>query len=186
MVTGREPGEGRTGRRLLEGVFVTGVSLLALAVSAYSTYWQRQQARAMVLPRLQLSTWFDQGLVRFELENVGVGPAEIRGAQVLLDGKPVTSWSGLLEAVDAFKGVENRTIHNSTMHSRVLGAGKEIKVFEVVDPTAAARVRAALPRLSVDLCYCSVLDECWRMIDGEHSRHEPVASCQGLPCTFAE
>ena len=67
------------------------VSVLARGVSAYSTYWQRQQVRATVLPRLQLATGTEEGLMRLVLENVGVGPADLKTVQVALDGKPVLS-----------------------------------------------------------------------------------------------
>jgi hypothetical protein len=177
--------DGRS-RRWLEGIFLTGMSVLALLVSAYATYWQRQQARAMVLPRLQVSTWFDAGKVTIALENVGVGPADIKTVQVSLGGKPVTSWKDFFVTIDAFKGVENPRINSATVRGRVIGPGRETKVLEIVDLRAAARVRAVLPRLTVELCYCSVLEECWHLVDGEGTRHDPARSCRGLPNTFED
>jgi hypothetical protein len=173
-------------RRLLEGVFLTGLSVLALAVSAYATYWQRQQARAMVLPRLQLSTWLDEGRVALTLDNVGVGPADIKTVQVTLDGKPLKSWRDFLIATDMFKGVDKPHIYYASIRGRVIGAGRDVKVIEITEPRAAERVRTFLPRVVIDLCYCSVLEECWHLIEGESSRHDPVSSCRGLPNNFGD
>jgi hypothetical protein len=178
MPESREP-EGR-GRRLLEGVFLTGLSVLALAVSAYSTYWQRQQARAMVLPRLQLSTTFGEGRVTMMLENVGVGPADIKTVQLLLDGKPLASWRDFFRALDG----HGLSVNYSNIHGRVIGAGKDVRVMEVSDPQALERIRAALPRLTFELCYCSVLEECWHLVDGEQSLHDAIGSCKAMPNTF--
>ena len=74
------------------------------------------------------------------------------------------------------------------MHGRVIGPGRETKVLEVHDPKAAARMQDALGRTTITLCYCSVLEECWRAVSGNHSSQVPVpvASCKGLPDGFQD
>ena len=55
----------------------TFIGVLALIVSAYTAYMQRQQVRAQVLPILQFGT-SNAPQLDVELDNKGVGPALIK------------------------------------------------------------------------------------------------------------
>src|SRR6185312_15580863 len=65
-------------------VIAAFVGLLALCVSGYTAYLQRQQVRAQVWPYLE--TGISSSKRGVSLSNKGVGPAIIRSAQVLVDG----------------------------------------------------------------------------------------------------
>jgi hypothetical protein len=54
-------------------VIATVVGLLALCVSGYTAYMQRQQVRAAVWPILQFDS--SNGPIQFTLANKGLGPA---------------------------------------------------------------------------------------------------------------
>src|SRR5438552_8737433 len=81
-----------------DAVIATFVGFLALCVSGYTAYVQRQQVRAAVWPILV----FDRRNatdIHFTLANKGVGPAIIRHVIVEVDGKPVRNWKEALEKI---------------------------------------------------------------------------------------
>jgi hypothetical protein len=71
-----------------DAVIATFVGLLALCVSAYTAYIQRQQVRATVWPILEFDS-SNSPDIHFTLANKGVGPALIRHVMVKVDDKPV-------------------------------------------------------------------------------------------------
>ncbi len=75
----------------------------ALFVSAYTAYMQRQQVRAAVWPILEFDT-SNGPMIRFTVDNKGVGPAIIRHVAVKVDGQPVRDWN---EALDKLVGPGN-------------------------------------------------------------------------------
>src|SRR5689334_1135568 len=73
-----------------ETVIVGLIGFLALCVSAYTAYMQRQQVRAAVWPILQFDN--SNGPIELALSNKGVGPAIIRQVIVRVDDQPVRNW----------------------------------------------------------------------------------------------
>ena len=134
------------------------VAALALAVSTYNVYLQRQQIRAQVWPRLQWS-YDNVGGFDYSLLNGGVGPAEIEAVRVTVDGKPVATWDEVLRLTT---GAERPHI-NSFMVGRVLGPGVEIRPLRMEKGADADAVNAARARIDVDICYCSSLHDCWHL-----------------------
>jgi hypothetical protein len=172
-------GERRRFARLgLETALALFVSLLALFVSAYSTYWQRQQVRAQVWPRLELSFANSEGF-ELKMANVGTGPALVRAAEVLVDGQPLRSWTEVIQRLAPGKAEFHFV--SSYIDTRVLAAGERIAALSVPGERGAALFAASqagrsgpAPRLEVRVCFCSVLDECWRATFGET---ESVRAC---------
>src|SRR5205823_14563253 len=98
MVGGVPDEKERRGASRYEAVIATLIGLLAVCVSAYTAYMQRQQVRAAVWPILQ----FDSGNapdIHFTLANKGVGPAIIRNVIVKVDDQPVRNWKEALEKI---------------------------------------------------------------------------------------
>src|SRR6201997_297720 len=83
-----------------DAVIATFVGFLALCVSAYTAYTQRQQVRAAVWPILEFDTSNGPD-IHFTLANKGVGPAIIRHVIVKIDNQPVKNWN---EALDKLVG----------------------------------------------------------------------------------
>ncbi|MFO1506439.1 MAG: hypothetical protein U1F23_05075 [Lysobacterales bacterium] len=103
----RSPGSGEAdvgaaGRGIrwdaIAAIIAALVGLLALCVSAYTAYIQRQQVRAQVWPYLLAGN--DDGK-SIDVGNKGVGPAIVKTAQVFIDGTPQTTWSNVLAALAA-------------------------------------------------------------------------------------
>src|SRR5262249_33862636 len=114
----------RLGRRDWDGVaavIAAFVGLLALLVSGYTAYLQRQQVRAQVWPYLEPGMSGSKREVI--LFNKGVGPAIIRSVQVLVDGKPQRNWSTVFAAL----GIPyDHHIPYSTINGVVISANDHI------------------------------------------------------------
>jgi hypothetical protein len=156
------------------------IGFLALLVSGYTAYVQRQQVRAQVWPYLILTNYdTDRSLNVF---NKGVGPAILRSARVRVDGTPQPDWNHVLDALGVPKP---RQHYISTIHSTVLSAGDRMAIVSFDDEAVYRTFRdAAIERMKTDLCYCSTLGDCWAYSDsifGNAPNVAPVSACPALP-----
>jgi hypothetical protein len=153
-----------------DAVIATFVGLLALCVSAYTAYVQRQQVRAAVWPILEFDS--SNAPIHFILANKGVGPAIIRHVIVKVDGQPVRNWK---EALQRILGPGEHLGSESDMSGRVFAAGESITVFTPRDPENNplnfdksnplwVKMNKDRLRVSVEICYCSTLGECWTLL----------------------
>ena len=170
----------------LAAVIAALIGLLALAVSGYTAYVQREQLRAQVWPHLTIqSSNVDPD---WQVTNVGTGPARVTAMRVLVDGVPATTWDDVEKAAGYRRG---EGVTRSFISRATLPAGKQV-VFARPDAGEPSQVKFKdlLPdgkhTLHVTLGYCSVLDDCWiassidRMLDGR-----PITS-DGCPINVAE
>ncbi len=81
----------------LAAIIAALVGLLALCVSGYTAYIQREQVRAQVWPYLLAGN--DDGDQSIYVYNKGVGPAIVKTAQIFIDGKAQTDWVHVLTAL---------------------------------------------------------------------------------------
>ncbi|HJT98248.1 MAG TPA: hypothetical protein VJ696_08020 [Rhodanobacteraceae bacterium] len=176
------PTEPRRERRwdAFAAVVAALIGFLALLVSGYTAYVQRQQVRAAVWPYLILSNYdTDRALYVF---NKGVGPAILRSARVKVDGTPQPDWEHVLDALAVPKP---RTHFISTIHVNVLSPGDRTAIISFEDEATYRLFRnAALARMKTDLCYCSTLGDCWAYGDsifGNSPKVEQVSACPVLP-----
>jgi hypothetical protein len=156
------------------------IGFLALIVSGYTAFVQRQQVRAQVWPYLILTNYdTDRSLNVF---NKGVGPAILRTARVRVDGKPQLDWEHVLDALGVPKP---RKHYISTIHGNVLSANERAAIIRFEDEAAYRAFRdTAIERMKTDLCYCSTLGDCWAYSDtifGNAPKVQPVAACTALP-----
>jgi hypothetical protein len=178
--TAKKPRPGARRWDAVAAILAALIGFLALVVSGYTAYVQRQQVRAQVWPYLILTNYdTDRSLNVF---NKGVGPAIMRSARVRVDGKPQPDWNHVLDAL----AVPNPRKHYiSTIHVNVLSAGEHTAIITFEDESVYRVFRdAALERMKTDLCYCSTLGDCWTYSDtifGNAPNVEPVAECAALP-----
>ena len=167
------------------------VGFLALVVAGYTAYIQRytaeiqkKQVQAQVWPWLVAGNNDNENSI--EVINKGVGPAIVKSAQVLVDGRPQPDWRHVLKAL----GTVPHRFSQSTLNPNVLTPGEKVSVIQFADKDEYERFRtAAVAHLTlIDVCYCSTLGECWMYSD----RHlvgykslaqlvKPVAQCPRLP-----
>jgi len=169
----------RLNRRGWDGaaaVIAAFVGLLALLVSGYTAYLQRQQVRAQVWPYLEPG--MSSSKRKVSLANKGVGPALIRNVKISVDGKPQRNWPAVFAALGLHY---DHHIPYSTINGVVIPANDHID--QLVFPTADdfdLFVRQ-IKRIDLSLCYCSTLEECWTYEDTSATlvghTHQPVAQC---------
>jgi len=153
-----------------DAVIATLVGLCALCVSAYTAHVQRQQVRAAVWPILEFDS-SNAPDIHFTLANKGVGPAIIRHVIVRVDGQQVRNWK---EALGRILGPGEHLFSESDMSGHVFAAGESMTPLTPRDPENNplnfdksnplwVKMNKDRLRVSVEICYCSTLDECWTL-----------------------
>lgn len=146
------------------------VSLITAFVSIYSAFIDRAYARASVWPRLEISRSYSKEHFFYSVSNKGTGPAVVQYARLSLDDQPVTSWSEYLH-----KQLGQEAEHvQSHIGSLVISAGENIKPMQIKGTKVALQL-AEQDSLSIELCYCSIYNECWLVDRGNNP--QPVAQC---------
>ncbi|WP_394840914.1 hypothetical protein LZC95_28040 [Pendulispora brunnea] len=64
-------------------------------------------------------------------------------------------------------------------------AGARVETLHVLDESLAKSLASQVHRLTMVICYCSVLDECWSL-RSDPTRNEPVAACPTGPTAFKD
>ena len=146
------------------------ISVVALGLSVYQTRLMQTQARASVWPYLDIGFGYDDkgDTAGFELhvQNNGVGPALVRSVQVSFDDKPMQHWSDVISLV-----MDEQHKHGSS-HSKLSGLHNvvippslnretDVVAIRIDEPDVAKAVYDARERLKMDICYCSIYDDCW-------------------------
>jgi hypothetical protein len=174
-----------------ETAVVTLIGVCALFVSGYTAYIQRQQVRATVWPILEYDTSNDP-MIRLTVENKGVGPAIIRHVVVRVDGEPVRNWEEAMTKLlgPLPQGRDHYRFSESTMNGHVLKPGESIDVLvphdfdgnPIKDEKSGemwTRLNKDRQRVSVEICYCSTLGECWNLRAGANGNS--TVEARGCP-----
>ena len=159
------------GASRLDAIIAALVGVLALVVSAYTAWVQKQQVRAQVLPILEYGT--GNVPIRYVVANKGVGPALVRHVVVRIDGEPVHDWN---EAMTKFAWPGKHNYWQSNLGDHVLAPGGEIEFFRPTsdegkelrpsDGELGKRAARTLSRRRRDL----LLLDARRLLDAELSR----------------
>lgn len=166
----------------LAALLAASIGFLALLVSAYTAYIQRQQVRAQVWPWLVAGN--DDLQRSLVVYNKGVGPAIVGSAQVFVDGVPQVDWAHVLAAL----GLPQHGFQQSTINPNVLTPGEQVRAIKFNDEERWQAFRAvATDRVAMNICFCSTLEECW-MYDDRHpvgykastQLVHPIAHCPKL------
>ena len=153
-------------------VIATIVGFLALCVSGYTAYMQRQQVRAATWPILEFDT--SNGPIQFMLANKGVGPAIVKHVIVKVDDQPVKNWYDALEKI---LGPGYHPGEEADISGHVFSAGEARNVFTPHGPDGSPlkfdksnplweKLNTDRNRVTVEICYCSTLGECWTLRAG--------------------
>ncbi|MBN8886306.1 MAG: hypothetical protein J0I77_11350 [Rudaea sp.] len=157
------------------------VSVFALALGAWQTRLMQSQARASVWPFLSIGYSYtsnvDPDSFIWQIDNNGVGPARVQSVSLSVDGKPMRHWEEVLVAIDA---PPRRNLATTSLNGGVippsLNRETTIAAIRVNDREVAAHFKSSIARFRMDICYCSVYDECW-VAHWQQSRVDPVERC---------
>ena len=140
-------------------VVASFVGLLALVLSGYTAYLQRQQVRAEIWPHLQIENSTKN--LEYYAVNRGMGPARVRGVRVTVGGQVKKGWAEVLRAVGT-AGNEGAVF--SSINGRVVMPGEKVNLLLPAEgPGSRAFFEEFLRNkraFTMVVCYCSVLDEC--------------------------
>ena len=167
------------------------VSIFALAIGAWQTRLMQSQARASVWPHLEVGYTYnsnvDENGFIWRIDNNGVGPARVESVTMTLDGKPMKHWNDVMHAL-AFDG----TLHIATtsLAGEVippsLNRETAIEAIRINQRDIATVFKTGSARFTMDVCYCSVYDDCW-VAHWQKTKSEPVDRCdENKPDAFED
>ena len=156
----------------------TIIAIIALATGLYQARLSRDQAKASVWPYLIQGNSSNNGYSRI-IQNVGLGPAIIRGFEVTVDGKPAQNWidvAAKLGISPSWRGKRSTTFRAGL----VVPTGGLIEILNLPDSTDERMIRGAMDHLQTWVCFCSLYGDCWenRSDDQEPRR---VKACVDNP-----
>ncbi|WP_189770556.1 hypothetical protein [Thalassotalea marina] len=143
------------------------VSVFAVFVGAYSAYTDRTYARASVWPNIlidQISVIQDSNAsYSVKLESNGIGPAIIKHASMIHNGKVINDYIELKKPY--MKEFKDQNWSQTIIKPRVIPANSNVLVFQLNDSNkfAVDKFRKDMKNLNLTVCYCSVYDECWQV-----------------------
>lgn len=189
---------------IIVAVSVVMISVASLAVAVFQGTVMQRQLAASVLPILDYSHGnYDPDAesreITLTLLNNGLGPAALETVGIWYGDLGPLHLDELLGAccLDSDAGPEARAEEVSQMfrdgrlfaissdpNGRIVAPDQSITLMNIPFPeTGDEQVQAIWRqldqerwRMSVEVCYCSVFDECWRARFPNH-RREPVRSC---------
>lgn len=175
---------------LLTGFCAVIISFMALIVAYYQTRMAQDTQKASVLPIIQVDMGYNHETppLTFEIKltNSGVGIAYIQRVRPTINGQSAADYTDLQNAV-----MNGRMRMNATLVERpgagYLPAGESLipwqynwgGVSERNEILAYLRGTYGPPMQGVDVevCYCSVFNDCWETSYENKGKPKPVATC---------
>lgn len=173
---------GHTGHRWLDillGVSAMIVSVVSLVVALHHGDTMEKMVEASTWPYVGFSRSGADAEAHpradLVMTNSGVGPARLETVEVFYKDQPIGSRDALVRAAAGDAPVA--TI-KSTVADQVLPAGGKIVFMSAVPDGSPgfSAFRSNLQAFSARVCFCSVLEECWRR-DSRKPKPEKVKAC---------
>jgi predicted nucleic acid-binding Zn finger protein len=159
-------------------LFAVIIGICTMFVYIYQAKIMSKQMHAAAWPYVEANITTSSHLFEINVKNKGVGPAIIKKVGIALDSQKFSDTKSNLDSIAQIL-TGNRTLLTSytNLASRVMSPGDNILFLEVKDSTNVMVLLGALQKhkLQLEICYCSVYDECWLLADG---KLEPCDSCK--------
>lgn len=167
---------------------ITSISSIVLAIQNGRDMDKLVKANSLPYMQGGFSDASPQGadVLSLDLFNPGVGPAHEKSLRITVDGRYVRSMNefyaaSLGAAVLAGPRPFAHEMVKNGVRTRFVAPGQQQMVFRIPKRPDNAqlwdRLDAAQSRWSVDFCYCSVFNECWR-VPSKWAEPEPVNECR--------
>lgn len=149
------------------------ISLLALLATMYEANLERENQLLSVWPRLTIQVHLSntQGY-GIEVSNKGLGPAIVKTAKIKVDGKQLHSWEG---AFRELKVSGSLTVITSSLDSSIISQNEIVTAIKVEDAIGGYNVGKVNHRIGLEVCYCSVYDDCWLV--NKDNQYKSVKQC---------
>jgi len=177
---------------MLVGVSAVVIGICALSVSLYETSLMRSEQRAAIVPLMEIGhSYFvnniedngDDWQLSLHAENVGLGPARVMDVRVTVDEAPQLSWRSAMQALVGRD--EPVAITLSTINGRIIPASRSIQMFHLRDGPLATEIIAEIARLEIEVCFCSLFDDCWTASKWDNAA-VPVEFCELSETSFQD
>ena len=195
----------KVGHKLID-MIVAGTAILISIISLFVAVSHGRTMEKLVAANSWPLLRYDTGnfeeetkskIINLTIENAGVGPALVKSFHVFFDGKPVEGQAALLlaccgpapagtSAAGRMRGNVEAELMTSDVANTVIRAGERRHYVKLADTSSVTTQWEALNRarfkLTFDVCYCSVLGDCWRSdLTGVDAR--PVNQCPAEAAT---
>jgi hypothetical protein len=94
----------------------------------------------------------------WELTNRGLGPAEIRGFSVAVDGTEKHNWLEVLKALNVTHGTYDFAVPYA--NGTIYPVGERIRLLWL-PPEFTEYLKQNFHRVHIEVVYCSLYKECW-------------------------
>jgi hypothetical protein len=158
------------------------ISSLTAGAAIYQGRMISNQLSVTVWPYISFRSTLGDSDVELRVENVGAGPAVIRNATLLVDGKPQPSIITAVGLLGFHPQHANSLAITSLAPGEVIRAGDSVLLAHVHSVSFAKQGAALQRRVRVQVCYCSILDQCWLARTDTESPAE-LKTCATLPRT---
>ncbi|MEO1303952.1 MAG: hypothetical protein AAFV37_03170 [Pseudomonadota bacterium] len=168
------------------------VAICALVTSAMAVYmaWDqgsvmRAQQHGAVFPVLQVDGFVEDNgrttSIGINLGNSGVGPALIESVEFFVNDEKTERFD---EYVDSLPG--GYALSYQAISGRALAPGEIVTAIEIAWPNNAfdrstiSRIQGDSDAWSLEVCYCSVFNRCWKTTEIGQSRAAPTKRCERI------
>jgi len=149
------------------------ISLLALLATMYEANLERENQLLSIWPRLVVQAHIsDKRGYSIEVSNKGLGPAIVKTAKITLDSKVQDSWK---DVFDELKLAGSFSLITNPLSSAVISQNETIYVVKVDGAQAGYKASKGSPRIGLEVCYCSVYDDCW--VVSKNRQYKSVKQC---------
>lgn len=173
-------------KRIDVGLFT---AIVAVLLSFFTVLMEKQTQKARVLPIIQMNMGYEYAAApyrfRITLSNSGSGIAYVQNVRPLIGGQPVAGHQVLQDAL-----MNGRMFGNAKFEEKAaagfLSPGNSVTPWSFTwTENGRSEIEAYLrgdygaPMEGVDLevCYCSVFDDCWKALASSTGKPRPVNSC---------
>jgi hypothetical protein len=140
------------------------IALVATGLSGYSAYLTREHDRLSVRPKLICSFQYDDTGAGWLCQNQGLGPARLRGFRVFINGVEQQGADKQEFGNVIASGLNLPYTHygfTNVAANLMIPINQPVNLFWVKLGPASEALKAQYKKVGIELCYCSIYDECW-------------------------
>jgi hypothetical protein len=156
------PSSNKSGWAIEHAISLAAVVIAAAALlsALYDGCQNRHHLRLSVRPHMTFNFIYTNDGTGWTLRNHGLGPAIVKSFTASVDGKPQSNWN----AVAAALGLPRFDFEFSIPTANTLvppNPGGTGRIFWVSSDPVAKLLRENRERVTLEICYCSLYEECW-------------------------
>jgi hypothetical protein len=136
------------------------ISAVACGASLYQLRMASTLISAQTWPYVTIAWTYLNEQSGIVVQNDGLGPALIRDVGLKLDGRPQHDVVSALRQI--VKGSTGNVGADALMRGVVIRPGNSANLILVKGAVWDTQMRSAKPRITVEMCYCSILERCWK------------------------